>query len=71
MAGVLYCPHCGHEASGGLYVCGRCGKVFCSYCDSEGKNPYPGNTCPRCGSSDWKHVSDWNDIMNYLKNSIN
>jgi len=71
MIGQLRCPNCGHDAIGGAFVCRDCGKVFCSYCTDEGKNPFGGNNCPRCGSSDWVQVTDFKDIATALKNSQN
>ncbi len=65
------CPNCGHEASGGVMVCKDCGKVFCCYCTDEGKNPFGGNNCPRCGSSDCGSVSDFREILQAFRNSQN
>lgn len=69
--GSIRCPNCGHDASGGVMVCQDCGKVYCCYCTDEGKNPFGGNTCPRCGSNDNISVTDFRDIGKAMKNSQN
>ena len=65
------CPNCGADAYGGFQVCADCGKVFCGKCDANGKNPFPGDCCPRCGSSNYVYAKDWDDMRKALKNSQN
>ena len=69
--GSVCCPNCGHDAIGGVYVCQDCGKVFCSFCDERGKNPFHGNNCPRCASCNYVEVHDFREIGHALRNSQN
>ena len=65
------CPNCGADCNGGFQVCKDCGKVFCSKCDENNKNPYHGDVCPRCGSMNYAYARDWNDMRDALRNSQN
>jgi predicted RNA-binding Zn-ribbon protein involved in translation (DUF1610 family) len=65
------CPNCGEPATGGFNYCPECGKVFCWACDKNGKNPFPGNCCPRCGNVNYKFANNWAEMREMLKNSQN
>lgn len=65
------CPNCGTRCDGGFIVCEDCGKVFCSDCDRNGKNPFTNGVCPRCASSRYVYVKDWDEMKQALRNSQN
>ena len=70
-SGVPKCPVCKEMLLGGAMVCKDCGQVYCGYCPKNVPDVVTNaGICPRCGSTQYISVSNWDDIFKAMRGNL-